>query len=72
MRKQSKFAIWSRSQERSFFTEAQVLKLVRPRSQDDLISVICATPNSSIYTTPKDAATTELSAPLPLAQKASA
>ena len=72
MRTQTKYAISGRSQGRSFFTETQIVKFIRPRSQDDLTGLIRATPNSSIYTTEDEGAITALSQPLPLAQKVSA
>jgi hypothetical protein len=73
MSQQRDFTGRFRSQERSFFSEAQFLKFARPRGKDDLTNLVRAAPNLSMNPTLIDAPmTTEPERSRTLAKRASA
>jgi hypothetical protein len=65
MRQQNKFAGRYRSKERGFVTEAQFLKFVKPRNEDNMPHLVCSMPNFSTNTTVIEVSeTTEINRPV--------
>jgi hypothetical protein len=69
MRQQIRFGLHCRSQERSFFTEAQILKFTKPRNQDDLKCLMRTAPDSTDTKAVDTPTITGPSRPLALAKR---